>query len=348
VNLAIARFARPSAVRVAQDHMNLARYTPGLRAAMAEWYPRLDAVTALTNETAEGYRELLGSGTRVEAIPNGVPSTGGRRAALDAKVVVSAGRLTLQKGFDRLLPVWAKVAERHPDWELRVYGEGRRLRDLRKQASELGLGGKARLMGYTSKLPDELAASSIYVMSSRFEGFPMVLLEAMGVGLPVVSYDCPTGPAEIVTQGVDGYVVPDGDGDALAGVLSELMDDPEKRRAFGAAAVEKAARYDPSIIASRFEALLEELAASRPGRADAARHAITAARDHRPKRPPEPSPKRPRGGAKRAVNSALARVTGYQLVKVENVRSGKAPKGGGGNSGAPARGGSRAREQSGR
>jgi glycosyltransferase involved in cell wall biosynthesis len=337
-------------VRVAQDHMNLGRYTPGLREAMAEWYPRLDTVTALTKETADGYRELLGSGTRVEAIPNGVPSTGGRRAALDAKVVVGAGRLTLQKGFDRLLPVWAKVAERHPDWELRLYGEGRRLRDLRKQVSELGLGGKARLMGYTSRLPDELAASSIYVMTSRFEGFPMVLLEAMSIGLPVVSYDCPTGPAEIVTQGVDGYVVPDGDGDALADALSELMDDAEKRRAFGAAAVEKAAQYDPAVVAARFEALLEELSAWRPRRAATARHAITAARDRRPKHRPEPSPKkRPQGGgAKRAVNAALVRLTGYQLVKAENARGPRKPPEAGGNSRAPAREGPKPRERSGR
>jgi glycosyltransferase involved in cell wall biosynthesis len=100
-------------------------------------------------------------------------------------------------------------------------------------------------------------------MSSRKEGFPMVLLEAMSVGLPVVSYDCPTGPRDIIREGVDGYVVPDGDGDALATALSRLMEDPELRKAFGAAAVEGAARYDIATIAGRWEELLAEAAAAK-------------------------------------------------------------------------------------
>jgi glycosyltransferase involved in cell wall biosynthesis len=263
INLAIARFAPSSAVRVGQDHLNLGRYAPELQDAMARRYPSLDAVTALTEETAEGYRGLLRGQTRVEVIPNGARPPDGKRAGLDAKVVVSAGRLTGQKGFDRLLPVWAAVSGKHPDWELRIYGEGRRKRRLRRQIRELGLDGRARLMGYSSRLPDELAAASIYVMASRYEGFPMVLLEAMSVGLPVVSFDCPTGPSDVISDGVDGFVVPDGDGDALAGAITELVEDPGKRRAFGAAALEKAASYDPAVVAARFEALLEELAAAK-------------------------------------------------------------------------------------
>ena len=103
-------------------------------------------------------------------------------------------------------------------------------------------------------------------MSSRKEGFPMVLLEAMSAGLPVVSFDCPTGPRDIIREGVDGHVVPDGDGDALAAALSGLMEDEATRKAFGAAAVEGAARYDIATIAGRWEALLAETAASKTGR----------------------------------------------------------------------------------
>jgi glycosyltransferase involved in cell wall biosynthesis len=94
----------------------------------------------------------------------------------------------------------------------------------------------------------------------------MVLLEAMGVGLPVVSYDCPTGPRDIIREGVDGHVVPDGDGDALATALAHLMDDDAARRSYGEAAVEGAARYDIATIAGRWEALLDELAAGKTGR----------------------------------------------------------------------------------
>jgi glycosyltransferase involved in cell wall biosynthesis len=103
-------------------------------------------------------------------------------------------------------------------------------------------------------------------MSSRKEGFPMVLLEAMSAGLPVVSFDCPTGPRDIIREGVDGYVVPDGDGDALAHALSRLMDDADMRRAFGAAAVEGAARYVLGTIAHRWEELFAEAEAGKTGR----------------------------------------------------------------------------------
>jgi O-methyltransferase len=330
LNLAIARFSPASVVRVAQDHMNLRRYPAGLREAMARWYPNLDAVTALTQQTADDYRELLNRETRVEAIPNGVRGRSGPPAELEAKVVVSAGRMTLQKGFDRLLPVWAAVSERHPDWELRLYGEGRRERDLAQQIQRLGLDGRARLMGYTPRLGDELAAASIYVMSSRYEGFPMVLLEAMSAGLPVVSYDCPTGPAEIVGQGVDGYVVPDGDEEALAGAITELIEDPAKRRAFGAAAVEKAARYEPDAVLARFEALLEELAAGkRRTLAGRTRGALTVAAERRS----EGSRKQRDGGragglAKRSLNAGLTRLTGYQLVKADRLRRARRPPAG--------------------
>jgi glycosyltransferase involved in cell wall biosynthesis len=266
INLAVAHVVSPSVVRVGQDHMNLRSYNDGLKRQMAAAYPRLDLVSTLTEADADDYRAHLGSGTRVECMPNGVPELGGRRAALDNKVVVAAGRIGPQKGFDRLLPVWAKVAAEHPDWELRIWGGGKGIGKLRRQAEELGIADSAHLMGFTNKLHDEFASSSVYVMSSRKEGFPMVLLEAMGVGLPVVSFDCPTGPRDIIREGVDGHVVPDGDGDALATALAHLMDDDAARRSYGEAAVEGAARYDIATIAGRWEALLDELAAGKTGR----------------------------------------------------------------------------------
>jgi glycosyltransferase involved in cell wall biosynthesis len=266
INLAIARVVSPSVVRVGQDHMNLHTYNDALKRQIAAVYPQLDLVSTLTEGDAENYRRHLEDRTRVVCMPNGVADLGGRRAALDNKVVVAAGRVTPQKGFDRLLPVWAKLAPEHPDWELRIWGDGKGLRKLRRQAEELGIADSARLMGFTKKLHDEFADSSLYVMSSRREGFPMVLLEAMSSGLPVVSFDCPTGPRDIIREGVDGYVVPDGDGDALGAAMARLMDDEEKRKAFGAAAVQGAARYDLGTIAHRWEELLAEAEAAKTGR----------------------------------------------------------------------------------
>jgi glycosyltransferase involved in cell wall biosynthesis len=266
INLAIAHLAAPAVVRVGQDHMNLATYTDALRAQIRAVYPRLDLVSTLTEGDARAYRRALRRSVRVECMPNGVPDVGGHRAALDAKVVVAAGRVTPQKGFDRLLPAWAEVVREHPDWKLRIFGDGPSEKKLRKQIDELGIGDSAKLMGFTAKLHEEFARASLYVMSSRREGFPMVLLEAMAVGLPVVSFDCPTGPRDVIREGVDGHVVRNGDVHALAEAMKGLMADADRRRAFGAAAVEGARRYDLATIAARWEELLAEVAAAtRPG-----------------------------------------------------------------------------------
>jgi glycosyltransferase involved in cell wall biosynthesis len=266
INLAIARLVAPGVVTVGQDHLNLKQYNPSLRGQIRSAYPRLSLVTSLTEGDAAAYRKLLGDGVRVECVPNGVPVSGRPRATPEAKVVVAAGRLSKQKGFDRLLRIWPGVVERHPDWELRIYGEGRARRKLERIIAKLGIGDSARLMGFAPRLHEEMARASVFVLSSRVEGFPMVLLEAMSVGLPIVSFNCPTGPRDVVREGIDGHVVPNGDGRALAAALSGLMADADRRRAFGAAAAEGILRYDVDTIAGRWEGLFDELAASTASR----------------------------------------------------------------------------------
>jgi glycosyltransferase involved in cell wall biosynthesis len=276
LNLLVARLAPTHVVRVGQDHVNLTSYLNALREQMKLFYPRLDMITALTPATARKYRRMLQKKVRVECIPNAVPDMNGVRAELDAKVVIAAGRLTRQKGFDRLLPAWREVAQRHPDWKLEIFGDGRERDALQSQIDELGIGSSARLAGYTPELHEELARASLYVMTSREEGFPMVLIEAMGVGLPAVSVDCKTGPREIITDGVDGYVVPEEDQAALVGRMIELMDDPAKRRAFGEAARHVGETYKVSAIADRLEAALAELVAKKGPRRSALWRRIAA------------------------------------------------------------------------
>jgi glycosyltransferase involved in cell wall biosynthesis len=266
LNLAVAHFARRSVVRIGQDHMNLGGYKPELRASIARHYPRLDLVTALTQGSAEEYADLLGPQARVELMPNGVTELGTQRADPAAKLVVSAGRLSGRKGFDRLFTAWARVAHELPDWRLTVFGHGPDARRLARQTADLGIEDSVRLPGNSSRLREELAKASLFAMTSRREGFPMVLLEAMSVGLPVVAYDCPTGPRDIVSEGVDGSVIPDGETELLAAALAELMDSEDRRRRFGAAAIEKASAFDIAVIAARWEALFEELAAAKLAR----------------------------------------------------------------------------------
>jgi glycosyltransferase involved in cell wall biosynthesis len=266
INLAIARYADPRVVRVAQDHMNLDSYRPKLRTAIQRQYGDLDAVVTLTERDAEEYAALLNGSTRVLSVPNGVPETSGVRASLDSNVVITAGRLTRQKGYDRLLPAWAKVAAQRPGWQLQIYGAGPKDAPLQQQIDELAIGDTAQLMGRTSEMFERMSESAFFVMTSRKEGLPMVLLEAMGIGLPVISYDCPTGPRDVISDGVDGFVVPDGDEDALVARMIELMDDVEQRKRFGAAALEKAVEYDVYRLAERWEGLFDELAAAKPSR----------------------------------------------------------------------------------
>jgi glycosyltransferase involved in cell wall biosynthesis len=248
----------PDAVTVAQEHMNLRAHRPALAADVRRRYGDLDALVVLTEGDRDDYRAL--DGLRVERIPNPTPPVDGGVAALEAPVVVAAGRLTSQKGFDLLIPAFAPVASRHPDWTLRIYGGGPERAALQALIEAHGLQGRVELMGPTRRLGQALAEASVFVLSSRFEGFGLVILEAMSVGLPVVSFDCPRGPGEIITSGRDGTLVAPEDVAGLSEALDELVSDPWRRRAYGAAALETAAGYDQREIGARWEALLDDLA----------------------------------------------------------------------------------------
>lgn len=258
LNIIAARFANPAVLRVGQEHLFLANHPPALRHQIARHYPELDLVSVLTERDAEDYRALLGGRVRVVRVPNAVPEQDAPRAR-GAKVVVAAGRLTRQKGFDLLVDAYAQVAHRYPDWQLHIYGSGDERGRLLAQVRRLGLDGQVRLMGYSDKLSERMAEAALYVMSSRVEGFPMVLLEAMAVGLPVVSFDCTNGPADLVEQGRNGVLVRAGDVGGLADALCTVMADPGLRARMGEAARATARQYDIGRISHRWETLFDEL-----------------------------------------------------------------------------------------
>ena len=259
-NVLAARHAPPGLTVVGQEHMNIGSHLPGLTRDIQRSYGRLGALAVLTDADRADYsRMLAASGTRVEQIPNAVPQLDGGRASAESHVVVAAGRLTPQKGFDLLIPAFAAVAREHADWQLRIHGAGPQRAELRRLIVEHDLYSSVFLMGPTPQLGEALAQGSIFVLSSRFEGFGMVIVEAMSKGLAVVSFDCPRGPSEIITHGRDGLLVPELDVTALGAAISELAGDPRRRAALGEAAIETARRYDREAIGARWDSLLSVL-----------------------------------------------------------------------------------------
>jgi glycosyltransferase involved in cell wall biosynthesis len=258
--LLAAAAAPPDAVVVAQEHLNFHAHRPALTADVRRRYRDLDALVVLTEGDREDYAPLA---RRVVRIPNPTPASPGGRSTLQVPVIAAAGRLNWQKGFDLLIAAFAPLAGRHVDWTLRIHGGGPDRAALEAQVEALGLEGRVVLAGPTRRLGEALAQASVFALSSRFEGFGLVILEAMSHGLPVVSFDCPRGPGEIITTGRDGTLVPAEDVPGLTAALEELMTDPARRRASGAAAIETARAYDREAVAAQWEELL--LSLQQPG-----------------------------------------------------------------------------------
>ncbi|MDF2705476.1 MAG: UDP-glucose--polyglycerol phosphate glucosyltransferase [Nonomuraea muscovyensis] len=262
LNLIAARRAPKGVVRVAQDHMNLDAYPATVRDDIARYYGRFDAVVVLTRSNQLAYRELL-PGTPIVRIPN-IVEPSGALSRQENPVVVAAGRLVRQKGFDLLVQAFGQAVRRHPEWELRIFGSGARKATLAALIEAQGLGDRIRLLGRTTRLDSELARASIYALSSRFEGLPMVMIEAMGHALPVAAFDCPTGPADVLTHEIDGLLVPPGDVGALAAALDRLMGDRDLRLRLGAEAARTARSYAPDVVMPLWVDLFSRLLDGRP------------------------------------------------------------------------------------
>jgi GalNAc-alpha-(1->4)-GalNAc-alpha-(1->3)-diNAcBac-PP-undecaprenol alpha-1,4-N-acetyl-D-galactosaminyltransferase len=171
------------------------------------------------------------------------------------KRIVAMGRLIPVKGFDRLLSAFADLAQKHGEWQLVILGEGELRVDLEQQIASLGLNGRVQLGGFVSNPFAIFQDSAFFVLSSRSEGFPYALLEAMSFGLPAVAMDCAAGPREIIRDGIDGILVAQGDVKALAAAMDHLMSDPDARRRLAARAPEVLDRFGLDKVTAQWEAL---------------------------------------------------------------------------------------------
>ena len=233
-------------------------------------YSQLAAVTCLTPAMAAWLQANTGA-RFTPVMPNPVwPIVAGPQVLdpasivpVDNKLLLAAGRLAKQKGFDMLIDVFVDIAQRHGDWTLVILGEGNERAALQEQILRRDLSGRVLLPGVAGNIVDWYRRADLYVMSSRFEGFGNTLAEALACGTPAVSFDCATGPATIIRHGVDGLLAPAEDVAALRAALDRLMSDEGLRREFAARAIEAREFFSIEAVAQQWNVVLDDLLRAR-------------------------------------------------------------------------------------
>ena len=208
------------------------------RADIPDWQSRVPLVRQIYNPVT---------------LPDALPSP------LTERRMIAVGRLTSQKNQASMIRAWRMVADRHPDWTLEIYGDGPLRDSLLKQIGELGLGSQVLLKGVCRDIASRMRESSALVLSSAYEGFPLVLVEAAACGLPLLSYDCPKGPAEIIDDGRNGFLTAPGDEAGLADAICRVIEDGQLRRDMGRASLLKAEEFSPDRVMARWLELFNSL-----------------------------------------------------------------------------------------
>lgn len=227
-------------------------------------YRRARALVSVSNGVDRQFDWLRGVDRVV--IPNLLVRTARPRTkhpTTSTGTIVGMGRLTAQKGFDLLLRAFQASRSRAPGWRLRIHGEGEERGRLADLATELGVVDAVAFPGWAEDPDAVLASADLFVLSSRFEGFGNVIVEAMAVGTPVVSFDCPSGPSDIVQSEENGLLVPAEDVDALADAMTRMMTDPSLRDRLAQSASAGVDRFTFATVAARWEALLRDVERSR-------------------------------------------------------------------------------------
>lgn len=224
--------------------LNVSRVWRGLRKLL---YSRADVVVAQTRQTAAWIEQHCHA--KAVVVPNGLRELHDSQIPKES-LIVGVGRLVPQKGFDLLLEAFARIAARFPDWKVVIVGEGGEREALERQRDALGLAGRVTLPGHSGAVESWMARAGLVVQPSRFEGFPNVVLEAMGLGAAVVSADCLAGPSDLIDDGANGRLVPVENVPALAAAMADLMAQPDERARLGRAATAVRERFRQERIMS--------------------------------------------------------------------------------------------------
>ncbi len=221
-----------------------------------------DQIVVLTENEKQGWWKYW---KKVVVIPNPITHWSGRVSEGTAKVAITGGRLAKMKNFSGLINIWSKVAQRHPDWTLQIWGVGETQKELESQIKEKNLSEHVFLNGYTEEMGIEMSKASLFVFTSLSESFSLVTLEAMSVGIPAVVYNCPGGIRYVVKDNVTGFLVPMNDEDAFVEKVCTLIEDEELRKKMGQAALKEAEKYRLDGIISRWMDLFKELVDKKRG-----------------------------------------------------------------------------------
>lgn len=216
-------------------------------------------IVTLTETDRDNYLNNLKCKAIVKAIQNPLVFYPNQFTTASNKVVLAVGRFHYQKGFDMLVEAWKEVSKKHPDWILRIAGNGELEKQIKDKVREYRISDKVEFLGQIDKVDEQYLNSSIYVMSSRFEGFPMVLLEAMSFGLPVVSFDCETGPRDIINDGIDGILVKPNDIQGLASSICKLIEDESLRKEMSFNAKSNIKRFSKENIIFKWDEVLNSI-----------------------------------------------------------------------------------------
>lgn len=253
----------PRVVVVQQEHR-----ASSLRGVTGEpllcFAPYVDALVALTDRTRDWLAESLGAAApQLLAIPNAIPQGFRPRSSTANPVVVLAGRLVSEKRFQDAIEAFHQVADAHPEWTMRIFGDGPERHRLKRLVDALGRHDRIFLPGSSASMSDEWAQAALTVVPSKGEALSLVLLEAYAAGVPAIAYDMPTGPPEVIGHDVDGLLVPDGDVELLGEAMGRLMGDDHERAAFGEAAWRRSRDFTATQIVPQWSALFAELVADR-------------------------------------------------------------------------------------
>ena len=253
----ILYFAKGKAKQIACEHIFYSYYPNKiLRAFRIFIYRNVSAVIVLNTVDYKCFKKHIHT---VRLIPNmNYLKVSNPQSSLNNKIIISAGRLNYQKGFDLLIEAMSIVVTKHNDWILHIYGKGACKEELEKQIRSLHLEKNVILKGNSNDLAKAYLDSSLYVLPSRFEGFGLVLIEAASFGLPIVSFDCPSGPSDILKDDL-GILVPNGNVKQLAGAIIRMIEDPQLRMSYARKGEKIVERYDEEKIYPLWNELFHSL-----------------------------------------------------------------------------------------